>query len=50
MRRFGSCKILRNFDFGNTYKVELLEDMGISSISNIVDLEYHEAKGSFDKG
>ena len=35
MRNFGPCKILRNFDSGNAYEVELLDDMDISPIFNV---------------
>ena len=38
MRKFEPCKILRKFDSGNTYEVELPNDMDISPIFNIVDL------------
>jgi len=47
MKKFGPCKILKNFDLGNAYEVELPETLGISPIFNIVDLyQYHEAKFS----
>ena len=43
MRNFGPCKILRKFDSGNAYEVELLDDMDISPIFNVADLhEYYE--------
>ena len=43
MKKFGPCKILKFFDSGNSYEVELLDDMGISPIFNISDLyKYHE--------
>ena len=43
MKKFGPCKILRRFESGNAYEVELPDDMDISPISNIVDLyKYHE--------
>ena len=46
MRKFGPCKILRNFDNGNAYEVELPDDMDISPIFNVADLnEYYESKG-----
>ena len=45
MKKFGPCKILKKFDSGNAYKVELLDDMDISPIFNIADLyKYHESK------
>ena len=45
MRNFGPCKILKKFDSGNAYKVELLDDMGISPIFNIASLyKYHESE------
>ena len=38
-------KILRKFDSGNAYEVELPDDMNISSRFNVVDLhEYYEYK------
>ena len=38
MKKFGPCKILKKFDSGNTYEVELLDDMDISPIFNITNL------------
>ena len=44
MKKFGPCKILRNFDSGNAYEFELLDDMDISPIFNVVDIyKYHES-------
>ena len=44
MRNFGPYKILKNFDSGNAYKVELPDDMNISPIFNVADLhEYYES-------
>ena len=46
MRNFGPCKILRKFDSGNAYEVELPDDMDISPIFNVDDLyEYYESEG-----
>ena len=43
MKKFGPCKILKKFDIGNAYEVELPDDMDISPIFNIVDLyKYHQ--------
>ena len=43
MKKFWPSKILRKFDSGNTYLVELPDDMDISLIFNVVDLyKYHE--------
>ena len=43
MRNFGPCKILKKFDSGNAYKVELPNDKDISPIFSVVDLhEYYE--------
>ena len=45
MKKFGPCMILKKFDSGNAYEVELLDDMDISPRFNIVDLyKYHESK------
>ena len=45
MKKFGPCKILKKFDSGNAYEVELPNDMDISPIFNIADLyEYHESE------
>ena len=38
MKKFGPCKILKKFDSGNAYEVELPTDMDISPIFNSVDL------------
>lgn len=35
MRKFGPCKILKKFDSGNAYEVELLDGVGISPISTL---------------
>ena len=49
MNNFYPCKILRRFDNGNPYEVELPDDMDISSIFNFVDLyKYHESKDEVD--
>ena len=43
IKKFGPCKILRRFDNGNVYEVELLDDIDISPIFNLVYLcEYYE--------
>ena len=48
MKKFGPCKILRKFDSGNAYEVELPNDMDIFSIFNVVDLyKYHELDDEF---
>ena len=45
MKKFGPCKILKKFDSGNAYEVELPDDMDISPIFNIADLyKYHESE------
>ena len=38
MKKFGTCKILKKFDSGNSYEVELLDDMDISPIFNVANL------------
>ena len=38
MKKFGPCKILKKFDSGNAYEIELPDDMNISPILNIVYL------------
>ena len=44
MRKFELCKILRKFDNGNAYEVDLPNDMDISSMFNISYLyKYHES-------
>ena len=44
MKKFGPCKILKNFYSCNAYEVEFLDDMDISLIFNVVDLyRYHES-------
>ena len=43
MKKFGPCKILKNFDSGNAYEFELPNDMDIFPIFNIADFyKYHE--------
>ena len=43
MNKFSPCRILRNFDGGNSYEFELPNDVDISPIFNIADLyKYHE--------
>ena len=43
--KFGPCKILKKFDSGNAYEVELPDDMDIYFIFNISNLyKYHESK------
>ena len=45
---FWPCKILRKFDSGNGYEVELPNDTNISPIFNFVDLyKYHESDDEF---
>ena len=42
MKKFGPCKILQKFDSGNSYEIELPDDMDISLIFNVVHLyKYH---------
>ena len=43
MKKFGPCKIVKKYDFGNAYEVELPIDLNISPVFNILDLiEYYE--------
>ena len=43
MKKFGPCKILKKFDSGNTYEIELPDDMDIFPIFNVANLyKYHE--------
>ena len=43
IKKFGPCKILRKFDNGNAYGVELPNDMDIYPIFNIANFyKYHE--------
>ena len=45
MKNFGPCRVLRKFDNGSDYEVELPDDMDISPIFNIADLyKYHESE------
>ena len=37
MKNIGPCRILRNFS-ANAYEIELLDNVGISSIFNVADL------------
>ena len=44
MKMFRPCKILRNFDSGNNYQVELPYDMDTSPIFNVSSsYKYHES-------
>ena len=42
MKKFGPCKILKKFDSGNAYEVELPNDMDISPILNIADFVHDD--------
>ena len=43
MKKFGPCKILKKFNNGHAFEVELLDDIDILSIFNILDIyEYYE--------
>ena len=49
MKKFVPCKILKKFDSGNSYEVELPDDMDISPIFNVADLyKYHESDDEID--
>ena len=44
MKKFGPCKILKKFDNGNSYEIELPNDIDIFPIFNVIDLHrYHES-------
>ena len=48
MKNQRTCKILREFDSGNTYEVELPDEMDISPIFNFFDLyKYHESNDEY---
>lgn len=43
MKKAGPCKVLKNFDNGNNYDVELSNDRDISLVFNTTDIYgYHE--------
>ena len=42
MKKIEPCKVLKRFDSGNTYEVELLEDMDLSLIFNSIDILFLE--------
>ena len=45
MKKFGYFKILKKFDSGNAYEVELPDDIDIYPIFNIANLyKYHESE------
>ena len=47
MKNFGPCKIVKRHDSGNTYEVELPDDLNISLVFNISKLtEYYEGGDS----
>ena len=41
MKNFGPCKIVKNFHSGNSYEVELPNDMDISPIFDFSNLHKH---------
>ena len=48
MKKFGPCKILKKFDSGNAYEVELLDEMDISPIFNVANFyKYHKSNDEF---
>ena len=49
MKKFGPCKMLKKFDSGNVYEVELPDHIDISSIFSVVNLyKYHESEDEVD--
>ena len=43
MKKFRPCKILKKFDSGNAYEIELPHDMDVSPVFNVADFyKYHE--------
>ena len=49
MKKFGPCKIVQRYDFGNAYEVKLPDKLNISPIFNISNFKKYYARGDGDE-